>query len=71
MCRTNIVGLIHTTRFVVKSWRMLVPNDSRKRKSYRLNRPVEGCQLKGVKKERYSNSRCPCYRGVRLIGVFA
>ena len=39
MCRTNVVGLIYTTRSVVKSWRILDAHDSRKQKSYRLNRP--------------------------------
>ena len=34
-------GLIYTTRSDVKSWRMLVAHDSRKQKSYRLNRPLE------------------------------
>ena len=36
-CGSNI----YTTRSVVKSWRMLVAHDSRKQKSYRLNRLLE------------------------------
>ena len=38
MCRTNVVGLIYTTRSVVKSWRMLVAHDSRKQNSHRPKR---------------------------------
>ena len=32
-CRTNVVGLIYTTRSVVKSWSILVARDSPKQKS--------------------------------------
>ena len=43
LCRTNVVGLIYSTRSVVKSRRMLVAHDSRrKQKSYHLNRPSGG-----------------------------
>ena len=36
---TNVVGPIYTTRSVVKSWRMLIAQDSRNQKLHRLNRP--------------------------------
>ena len=41
MCSTNVVGLIYTTRSVVKSRRMVVAHDSRKQTSHRLNQPLE------------------------------
>ena len=41
MCRTNVVGLIYTTRSVVKSRHMVVAQDSRKKTSHRLNQPLE------------------------------
>ena len=41
MCRTNVVGLIYTTRSVVKSRHMVVAHDSRKQTSHRLNQPLE------------------------------
>ena len=41
MCRTNVVGLIYTTRSVVKSRHMVVAQDSRKKTSHRLNQPSE------------------------------
>ena len=44
ICRTNVVGLIHTTWFVVKSWLMLVRHNIRKQNSYHLNRPLERCR---------------------------
>ena len=46
MCRTIVVGLIYMTRSTVKSWRMLVAHDSRKQKSYRLNRPLHYYMLR-------------------------
>ena len=64
MCRTIVVGLIYTTRSTVKSWRMLVAHDSRKQKSYRLNRPLHYYILRRF--ENFSASRTIAHGSFRL-----